>query len=83
MRINEKGQVTIPAHIREAASLLPGMDVDFSYDGKGKVQIFRGPNRSGRPTRGEKLIAQMRRAAKAHPMTMTTEQIMKLMRGDD
>jgi AbrB family looped-hinge helix DNA binding protein len=81
MRINAKGQVTIPAYIREAAGLLPGMDVDFSYSGKGKVQIFPGPNRSGRPTRGEKLVAQMRRFARAHPITMTTEEIMKLMRG--
>lgn len=34
MRITSKGQVTIPAEIREQAGLLPHTEVDFQFDGK-------------------------------------------------
>lgn len=34
MRITSKGQVTIPAEIREKAGLLPHTDVDFEFDGE-------------------------------------------------
>ena len=34
MRITSKGQVTIPADIRERAGLLPNTEVDFEFDGK-------------------------------------------------
>ena len=34
MRITSKGQVTIPAEIREQAGLMPHTEVDFEFDGK-------------------------------------------------
>ncbi|HEY1361054.1 MAG TPA: AbrB/MazE/SpoVT family DNA-binding domain-containing protein [Xanthobacteraceae bacterium] len=34
MRITSKGQVTIPAAIRERAGLLPHTEVDFEVDGR-------------------------------------------------
>jgi len=40
MQITEKGQVTIPKHIREATGMLPGSEVVFSQEG-GKVVISR------------------------------------------
>ena len=36
MRISSKGQVTIPAKIRERAGLLPGTEVAFEFDGGGR-----------------------------------------------
>jgi AbrB family looped-hinge helix DNA binding protein len=80
MRITSKGQVTIPMAIREKAGLLPNTDVEFSLDGKGAVRISkaRKGTRGRGETRGDKLIAQMRRAPK---IKMTTEEIMKLTRG--
>jgi antitoxin PrlF len=33
MRVTEKGQVTIPKHIRVAAGVLPGSEVTFAIDG--------------------------------------------------
>ncbi|MFP6707400.1 MAG: AbrB/MazE/SpoVT family DNA-binding domain-containing protein [Alphaproteobacteria bacterium] len=33
MRITSKGQVTIPARIRESGGLLPNTEVDFVFDG--------------------------------------------------
>jgi antitoxin PrlF len=33
MRVNERGQVTIPEHIRAAAGVVPGSEVSFSLEG--------------------------------------------------
>lgn len=40
MRITAKGQVTIPADIREQAGLLPHTEVDVVFDGRA-VRIVR------------------------------------------
>ena len=38
MLVTEKGQVTIPKHIRQAAGVAPGSEVTFSLEG-GKIVI--------------------------------------------
>jgi len=82
MRITAKGQVTIPAHIREQAGLMPDTEVEFAYDGEGGVRLFRaGKSKTG--TRGEKLVAHLIEAGRKHPRKMTTEEIMALTRGED
>jgi AbrB family looped-hinge helix DNA binding protein len=58
MRITSKGQVTIPAEIREQAGLLPNTEVNFEFDGKA-VRIVRATNRS-KDGRGSRLIAHLR-----------------------
>ena len=45
MRVTTKGQVTIPAEIREKAGLLPHTDVEFIFDGR-HVRIMRKPGRT-------------------------------------
>jgi len=77
MRITSKGQVTIPAEIREKAGLLPNTEVEFKYDGK-SVRIVRAKTRRG-TGRGARLIAKMRGTANTG---MTTDEIMALTRGD-
>ncbi len=79
MRITSKGQVTIPQEIREQAGLLPDTEGDFllEEDG-GRVVKARAPRR---PTRGQLAVAALRRARGQN--TMTTDEIMALMRGDD
>ena len=75
MRITSKGQVTIPAHIRERAGLLPNTEVEMEYDGKRVyLQKARKPAKDGR---GAKMIAALRGRG---DIKMTTEQIMALMR---
>lgn len=82
MRITSKGQVTIPIAIREKAGMLPNSEVEFDYDGKA-VRMRLAQRKGKKPSRGEELIAHLRR----HPGTvnthMTTDQILALMRGDD
>jgi AbrB family looped-hinge helix DNA binding protein len=79
MRITSKGQVTIPAEIREQAGLLPNTEVDFDFDGK-KVTLTRAAKPSKKPTRGEQLVARLRGRG---DVKMTTDEIMALTRGDD
>lgn len=78
MRINAKGQVTIPKRVREAAGLLPETEVEF-FVNDGTVRIVKVP--SGEQGRGELLVERLRRNA-GH-ITMTTDEIMALTRGAD
>jgi AbrB family looped-hinge helix DNA binding protein len=82
MRITSKGQVTIPAHLREKTGFLPNTEVDFVEEGKGRLRLIRARKTKGK-TRGEKLVEHMKRFARAHPIKMTTEEIMALTRGED
>jgi AbrB family looped-hinge helix DNA binding protein len=77
MRITSKGQVTIPAGIRERAGLLPNTEVDFEFDGK-VVRIVRAAAR-GTPGRGGRLIAHLRGRG---DVAMSTDAIMALTRDD-
>jgi AbrB family looped-hinge helix DNA binding protein len=80
MRITTKGQVTIPARIREEAGLMPNTEVEFALDGKGQVRLFRASkSKAKRPTRGERLVARLRGSG---DVKMTTDEIMKLTRSD-
>jgi len=75
MRITSKGQVTIPADIREKAGLLPDVEVDFVIE-RGKVVIRK---HADTPTRGDKIVARLRGKG---TVKMSTEQIMALTRGE-
>lgn len=76
MRITSKGQVTIPAAIREQAGLLPETEVEFVYDGK-TVTLRKATGR-GR-SRGTRLVEQLRGRG---DVKLTTDEIMALMRGE-
>ena len=75
MRITSKGQVTIPAHIREQLGLQPETEVEFEVDGDA-VRIVRAEKRR-KPTRGEQLV---RRLSGSATIRMTTDEIMALTR---
>jgi AbrB family looped-hinge helix DNA binding protein len=77
MRITSKGQVTIPADIRERAGLLPHTEVEFEFDGK-VVRILRAEARN-RQGRGARVVAHLRGRG---DVTMSTDAIMALTRGD-
>jgi len=75
MRLNSKGQVTIPAALRERYGLHEGDEVDVIEDGN-TLRIVRA---EGAPTRGQRLVRSMRGRATT---TMSTDQLMELLRGD-
>ena len=76
MRITIKGQVTIPIEIREKLGLLPNTEVEFEID-RDAVRMKKATGPSAR-SRGRDLIAHMRGRGTG---SMTTDQIMRLMRG--
>jgi AbrB family looped-hinge helix DNA binding protein len=76
VRITSKGQVTIPIEIRERLGLLPDTEVEFTID-RESVRITKAAAPSSR-SRGRAVVERMRGRGAG---TMTTDQIMKLMRG--
>jgi len=75
MKITEKGQITIPQEIREKYGFLPEAEVQFVEE-KGAVYLQKIPEKK---SRGKKLIEHMRNKA---TVKMSTEEIMRLTRGD-
>ena len=75
MRITSKGQVTIPADIREQSGLLPHTEVIFDFDGKTvRLRRAKTPKSGGR---GQRLIEHLRGRG---DIAMTTDEIMALTR---
>jgi AbrB family looped-hinge helix DNA binding protein len=72
MRITSKGQVTIPQEMRDRAGLLPGTQVEFTFE-SGKLCV----SKSERGTRGRRVIERMRGRG---TIRMTTDEIMALTR---
>ncbi|MFC6707583.1 AbrB/MazE/SpoVT family DNA-binding domain-containing protein [Flexivirga alba] len=75
MRLNSKGQVTIPAKLRAKHGFVDGDEVDVIEEGDFLRIVHSGaPN-----TRGERLVARMRGKAGSGP---TTDELMALLRDD-
>jgi AbrB family looped-hinge helix DNA binding protein len=75
LRLNSKGQVTVPAELRRRFGLSEGDEVDV-VDAGGTLQIVR---RQDAPTRGERAARRLRGTATTG---MTTDEIMALLRDD-
>lgn len=75
MRLNSKGQVTIPADLRRKHHLHEGDEVEVLEDGA-TLRIVRV--KSSR-SRGERLARGMRGKATT---TMSTDELMDLLRGE-
>jgi len=75
MRINSKGQVTIPADLRHRHGFSEGDEVDVVEDGD-TLRIVRVANA---PTRGQRIVERMRGRATAG---LSTDEIMALTRGE-
>jgi AbrB family looped-hinge helix DNA binding protein len=74
MRITSKGQVTIPADIRQRFGLLPDTEVDFVVEGS-TIKIVRVA-RSGE-TRGDRVVRRLRSRATSR---LSTDEILALTR---
>jgi AbrB family looped-hinge helix DNA binding protein len=75
VRLNSKGQVTIPAALREKYQLHEGDEVEVVEDGA-TLRIVR--SESGQ-TRGRRLAKSMRGRATTK---MSTDELMELLRGE-
>jgi AbrB family looped-hinge helix DNA binding protein len=73
MRITSKGQVTIPRDIRKLAGLEAHMEVEFQYR-DGAIVLLKRPERPDS-------VEQSRGMFKGRGMS--TDEVMRLTRGDD
>jgi AbrB family looped-hinge helix DNA binding protein len=78
MRITSKGQVTIPKAMRESFGLLPGTEVEFVPGDDDEVRVRKA--KAGR-RRGDEFVEHLHKAGEN--FTMSTEEIMRLTRGED
>lgn len=74
MRVTSKGQVTIPAEIRERFGIMPETEVEFVVEGD--VVVLRRVE--GRAGRGKSLVQRLKGRATTR---MSTDKIMALTRG--
>ena len=73
MKVTEKGQITIPKHIRDALGIGAGTEVEFEQHNE--TIVVRKV--SGGPTRGRQLAERLRGRG---DVGMTTSEIMALTR---
>lgn len=79
MRLNSKGQVTIPAALRARYGLHEGDEVDVVEDG-GTLRIVRV---HGAESRGQRLVRHMRgRGGAKQTGNLSTDELMELLRGE-
>ncbi len=79
MKITSKGQVTIPKAIRDNFGLLPGTEVEFVPGEDDELRVRKVP---GGRNRGQEIVEHLRQAG-GGKYKMTTEEIMRLTRGED
>jgi AbrB family looped-hinge helix DNA binding protein len=83
MQVTEKGQVTIPKRLREAAGILPGSQVAFTLEG-GKIIIRKvGTGAADRRQSLRAAAAKVRKSLDAPFRQMDSEDIMAFLRPDD
>jgi len=83
MQVTEKGQVTIPKRLREAAGMLPGSQVAFSLDG-GKIIIRKiGTGTDDRRKSLRTAAAKVRKSLNVPFRQMDSDDIMAFLRPED
>ena len=84
MLVTEKGQVTIPKHIRLAAGVAPGSEVTFALEGS-KIVITPIGTGVREDRRAELRAAASRVRASLSPefKQLGADEIMAFLRGDD
>lgn len=83
MQVTEKGQVTIPKHIRIAAGVLPGSEVAFALEA-GRIVIRKVSSgvKTDRRARLRRAAAKVRHSMKPAFRQMSADDIMAFLRVD-
>ena len=84
MHVSEKGQVTIPKHIRTAAGVAPGSEVSFSLDGS-KIVItpVASSVRDDRRAKLRAAAAKVRNTLNPEFRQLGAQEIMNFLRPED
>ena len=83
MQVSEKGQVTIPKHIRTAAGVLPGSEVTFSLEG-GRIVISKLASgiKTDRRDQLRAAAAKVRKSMSADFRQRSADAVMAFLRAD-
>ncbi|MBC5766983.1 AbrB/MazE/SpoVT family DNA-binding domain-containing protein [Ramlibacter albus] len=84
MQVTGKGQVTIPKHIRNAAGVAPGSEVEFSLEGS-RIVITPVATavRNDRRAALRKAAARVRASLAPEFRQLGAQEIMEFLRGDE
>ena len=83
MLVTDKGQVTIPKHIRTAAGVVPGSEVSFSLEGSRIIITAVATNvRSDRRVKLREAAARVRRSLSPQFQQLGANDIMAFLRGE-
>ncbi len=82
MRINANGQVTLPKELMDRVGIRPGEEVELGQDGN--VITLRKLEKAAprEPTMGERFVDSIAGTATLN-QGVPTDELMKLLRGDD
>jgi antitoxin PrlF len=84
MLVSEKGQVTIPKHIRLAAGVAPGSEVSFSLEGSKIVITPVGTGvKEDRRAKLKAAAARVRSSFSAEFKQLGADEIMSFIRGNE
>ena len=84
MHVTEKGQVTIPKHIRVAAGVAPGSQVSFSLEGSKIVITLVGTGvKDDRRAKLRAAAARVRGSLSPEFKQLGADDIMAFLRGDE
>lgn len=84
MLVTDKGQVTIPKRIRQAAGVGPGSEVSFSLEGSKIVISLVGTGiKNDRRAQLRDAAARVRRSMSAEFQQLGAAEIMEFLRGDE
>jgi AbrB family looped-hinge helix DNA binding protein len=83
MFVTEKGQVTIPKHIRTAAGVLPGSEVAFALEA-GKIVISKVSTgvKTDRRAKLRAAAVKVRKSMSREFRQMSADEIMTFLRAD-
>lgn len=84
MHVTEKGQVTIPKHIRVAAGVLPGSEVTFAIEA-GKIVISKLSSgiKTDRREQLRAAAAKVRQSMNPAFRQMAAAEVMAFLRADE
>jgi antitoxin PrlF len=83
MVVTEKGQVTIPIHIRQAAGVSPGTEVAFSLEGSKIIITPLGTGiKDDRRAKLRMAAARVRKSLSPEFKQMGADEIMTFLRGE-
>jgi antitoxin PrlF len=84
MQVTDKGQVTIPKHIRVAAGVAPGSEVSFSLQGSKIVITPAGTGiKDDRRAKLKAAAARVRASLKPEFQQLGANEIMAFLRGEE